>query len=200
VERRSSKRGEVPAYLLKELAESGGAATLSGAAAAQRTDASSSATAQEIIDGYIPRGAPAGLIRNFSQVAGETAHPQKIQFKFQGEPCPTCLGKGGKFWSMCSDLKFWSMCSFPQISTWLHLHGTCIWSDWSQHFSVTFLAGIKPVPPPKPPTQTFEVNKPSSAGRTISSPRALKKARTLHHAARGGMLRVGRTVRVFGGA
>ena len=34
----------------------------------------------------------------------------------------------------------------------------------------------------------FEVKKPSSAGRTISSPRALKKARTLHHAARGGML------------
>lgn len=107
VERRSFKRGEVPAYLFKELAESGSAATLSGAAAVQRTDASSSATAQEIIDGYIPRGAPAGLIRNFSQVAGENAQPQKIPFKFQGEPCPTCLGKGGKFWSMRSDFVTW---------------------------------------------------------------------------------------------
>jgi hypothetical protein len=89
VERRSSKRSEVPAYLLKELAEN---------------DASSSAIAQEIIDAYVPRGAPAGLIRNLSKVAGETAQPQKIQFEFQGEPCPTCQGKGGKFWSVCPDL------------------------------------------------------------------------------------------------
>ena len=43
------------------------------------------------------------------------------------------------------------------------------------------------VPAPQEPTKEFHVNPPRSAGRTISSPRAIKKARTQPHNAKAGV-------------
>ena len=50
------------------------------------------------------------------------------------------------------------------------------------------MAGMKPVPPPKPPTKLLSVDPPKSAGRVAPSPRALKKARIQHHSSRPGMV------------